>query len=107
MPRMLDDYNVDDLLEVVVTGRILEESVCSSTCDFKYVEAGSLIVTVTDPNDITNLNPDEKLRFLKGDTVKIEGSGFSASNITVTVGEEACTPIASSDTEITCEFPSL
>lgn len=41
VPRMLTDYAVGQALDVVVTGRIIEESICEGTCTFTFTDAGS------------------------------------------------------------------
>lgn len=37
-----------DILDVVVTGRIREESVCRGSCSFSYVEEGTPTIEIPD-----------------------------------------------------------
>lgn len=46
IPRMHEDYLPGLPQEVVVTGRVLEESVCRGNCAFTYQEAGTPVVNI-------------------------------------------------------------
>lgn len=46
VPQMHEDYSAGDSLEVVVTARITEESVCEGTCSFAYSESQTAFVNV-------------------------------------------------------------
>jgi hypothetical protein len=93
VPRMLDDYTTGQALNVVVTGRIIEESICSGSCSFTYVDTGATIIVVP---DVT------KFRF--GDIVSIGGSGLSGA--TVSVGGIVCDANVSNSL-ITFNYPAL
>ena len=41
---MHDSYSSGDILDVVVTGRIIEESVCEGTCTFSYQSSNTLFL---------------------------------------------------------------
>ena len=94
VPRMKDEYNVEDQLDVVVTGRIIEESECAGTCNFKFVSAGTPTVTTTEFLDVT-----------AGTSLTIQGTGLTGSS--VTIGGQECVVEANSDTEINCTYPAL
>ena len=62
MPRINSDYASGTPVSVVVTGRLLEESVCDGNCNFTYDSAVTNVVTV--PTSLT---------YFAGDTVIING----------------------------------
>ena len=94
VPRMLDDYNAGDVLEVAVTGRILEQSICEGTCEFTFV--ASVTNNVTVPSDVS---------FQYTNDVEIEGEGLSGA--TVSVGDIDCPLIDSNDTYLKFKYPEL
>ena len=44
VPRMHESYSSGDILDVVVTGRIIEESVCEGICTFSYQSSNTLFL---------------------------------------------------------------
>lgn len=94
MPRMLDSYTSGTPQGVVVTGRILEESVCEGNCTFTYVDAGASIITV--PNVTA---------FRANDLVTVTGTGLTGA--TVTINNVACTILNVTDTQLNFTYPAL
>ena len=94
MPRMAEDYTIDTALEVVVTGRILEESVCEGNCTFFYVDTGLAYITL----------PANRI-YKAGDLVSVSGLGLTGA--TVTINDVACTVVNSSDGYLSFTYPSL
>lgn len=90
---MMSQYSVDTDLDVVVTGRIVEESLCEGTCAFRYVDTGASIVDV--PANAT---------YKEGDVVTITGTGLTGA--TVTVKGVDCVATAN-DTSVTFTYPAL
>lgn len=94
MPRMNSMYNVDQPLDVVVTGRILEESECSGSCSFTYVESETPEITIP-----------EIISYKANENVTI--AGVNLLGATVTVGEVEATILSNTDTEIVFIYPAL
>jgi hypothetical protein len=94
VPRIHDSYSSSDDLEVVVTGRIIEESVCEGTCTFAYNSADN---TVVDQLVTTT--------YLPGETVTITGTGLLTGS--VVVGGITVTPAQQTDTQVDFEYPAL
>lgn len=91
---MDESYTPLSDLTVVVTGRVLEESVCKGVCVFKYDP--SLTNTVTIPS---------KLIYKAGETVTISGTNLSGA--TVKVGGKVITLASSSATSLSFVYPAL
>ena len=94
VPRMLDDYSAGDALEVVVTGRILEESICEGTCEFSF-----------DDSVTNNVTVPSTLSYKYQHDVEITGEGLSGA--TVEVGDIDCALIDSNDTYLKFKYPEL
>ena len=94
MPRMMNDYRAGTPLGVVVTGRILEESVCEGNCTFAYVETGASII-----------NLPASTVYRANDLVTVTGTGLSGA--TVTINNIACTVVNVSDTSLNFNYPAL
>lgn len=94
VPRMMDEYTVNTPLNVVVTGRIVEESVCEGTCSFTYLETGASIVNV----------PTTTL-FRAGDNVTITGTGLTAA--TVKVNKIVCAIVQNNATSLVFSYPAI
>lgn len=54
VPRKFDEYQVGTPLGVVVTGRIVEESVCEGNCEFTYLDSGASIIDIPVSTTYTN-----------------------------------------------------
>ena len=89
---MLSDYSAGDNLEVVVTGRILEESICEGTCEFTFDDSVTNNVTV----------PSE-LSYKYNNEVEIVGEGLSGA--TVEIGGVDCALIDSNSTYLKFKYP--
>jgi hypothetical protein len=94
MPRMMDEYTAGTALDVVVTGRILEESVCEGACTFTYVNTGASVINL--PTTTT---------FRAGDLVTVTGTGLTGA--TVTINNVACVVVNVSDTSLNFTYPAL
>ena len=94
VPRMDSSYTPGTPVNVVVTGRLLEESICKGSCGFTYDPAVTNNVTVP-----TTLNYDN------GQTVTITGSNLSGA--TVKVGTTAVNLTAANSTSISFVYPAL
>lgn len=85
MPRKFDEYQINTPLAVVVTGRIVEESVCEGNCDFTYVDTGASIIDIPASTTYTN-----------GQNVTITGTNLE--NAIVSVGGKTATVLANTGT---------
>lgn len=94
MPRMDAIYNSGDQLDIVVTGRIVEESTCDGTCKFAYDDSVTNNVTVPATLTYKNTNP-----------VTISGEGLTGA--TVSVGGINCPLSSSTDSELTFNYPAV
>lgn len=93
MPRMMDDYTVGQSLDVVVTGRILEESLCEGTCTFSYTDQGS------------NITVPSVINYKAGEIVSVVGQGLSGA--TVTINDIECNVTSTNDTNIDFVYPPV
>jgi hypothetical protein len=94
VPRIDSTYTPGTPVDVVVTGRLLEESICKGSCGFTYSAAATDNVTVP-----------SVLRYSNGDTVVITGSDLTGA--TVKVGTTPVTLTASNSTSISFAYPAL
>jgi hypothetical protein len=69
---MMDEYTAGTALDVVVTGRILEESVCEGTCTFTYIEAGASVINIP-----------ASTAYRAGDLVTVTGTGLTGATVTI------------------------
>ena len=77
---MHTDYSAGEEINIIVTGRIVEESICEGSCTFSYDSSQTIFVEV----------PSE-LEYKDGETVQIESSNNSdISNATVELGGIVC-----------------
>jgi hypothetical protein len=81
-------------LTVVVTGRIIEESLCKGSCSFTFQESMSSAVTVP-----------SVLSYIAGDLVTITGSNLVGA--TVSIGGVSCFLNSSTASSIQFEYPAL
>ena len=93
MPPMDDTYNEGEAQEVVVTGRLLEESICEGSCSFTF-----------DSSQTTEVILPSETEYTRGDTVTITGSGLTGA--TVEIDGSDCGATATDDT-ITFTYPEL
>jgi hypothetical protein len=94
VPRIDSTYTPGTPVTVVVTGRLLEESICKGSCGFSYLAAETDNVTVP-----------SVLRYSNGDTVVITGSDLTGA--TVKVGTTSVVLTASNSTSLTFAYPAL
>lgn len=94
MPFMDPSYNSGSPVNVAVTGRAIEESLCSGTCVFTYDASVS--------NNVTVLSTSI---FSVGDVVTI--TGFNLSGATAYVGGVLASTNAVTDNNITFVYPAL
>ena len=91
---MMDEYTAGTALDVVVTGRILEESICEGTCTFTYIEAGASVINIP-----------ASTAYRAGDLVTVTGTGLTGA--TVTINNVACVVVNVSDTSLKFTYPAL
>ena len=95
VPRIDSTYTPGIPVTVVVTGRLLEESLCKGSCGFTYSAAATDNVTVP-----------SVLRYSNGDTVVITGSDLTGA--TVKVGTTSVVVLtASNSTSLSFVYPAL
>ena len=94
VPRIDSTYTPGTPVNVVVTGRLLEESICKGSCGFTYNTAVTNNVTVP-----------STLNYFNGQTVTITGNNLSGA--TVKVGTTPVTLTASNSTLLSFVYPAL
>lgn len=94
VPRIDSTYTPGSAVNVVVTGRLLEESICKGNCGFTYNAAVTNNVTVP-----------STLEYFNGQSVTITGSNLSGA--TVKVGTTSVTLTSANSTSISFAYPAL
>ena len=97
VPRMSEDFTIGEQLEVAVTGRLIEESVCTGTCAFTYqTQTQNQIVVPT--NTI----------FKNGQTVTVQaGAGGDLTGATVEIDGVSCTINSATASQLSFVFPNI
>ena len=94
---MHSEYNAGEDVDVVVTGRIVEESICEGTCKFQYKSSETVYVEVP-----------ETLEYLAGANVTIQRANNSdISNAEVEVGGVVCQINSNNNTHLEFVYPAI
>ena len=97
VPKMHQEYSAGDAVNIIVTGRIVEESICEGTCTFSY-----------DSSETTFVQVPSELQYLDGEMVQIESTNNSdISNATVQVGGIICQIENNNNTFLEFAYPAL
>lgn len=97
VPRILADMTIGNAYDVVVTGRLLEESVCTGTCTFTYETLTTNQIALPASSVANN-----------GATVTITGqAGSDLTGATVKIKDIECVVTSSSASSLVFTFPNI
>lgn len=94
-PPITDEDVYTGALDVVVQGKLIEEAVCTGTCNFEFTDGKTGSLDVPDP-----------AVYSSGEEVVLTGSGFGNGGAAkVMIGSEEVTASAATGSSITFNVP--